>query len=183
MASESELLTLIRKLQNPIPQFVLGTIPILAVVATTPYKRLLTKLLWFARCLGCPFCGLFYFCNIKCEPIEMCSYWLEANDFICTNDDNGSDVAEKGGINDMRRYRPFGNYAMLIEPTESQKKIMNDWVSEASLLDRLSSISSLYYISIGIFAGISKALSPCMDGNDSVEDWPFIPLLFIWTLP
>ncbi|CAG8845741.1 3720_t:CDS:1, partial [Gigaspora margarita] len=182
MTSESELLTLIHKLQNPIPQFVLGTLPILAIIATTPYKSLLTRLLWFARCLGSPFCRLFYFCNIECELVEMCSYWLEANDFISTEDDNGSKVVEEGETKGIKRNRPFGHYAMIIKPTESQKKIMNDWVSEASLLDGLSSLSSLYYICVGIFAGVSKALNPCID-DDSVEDWPFIPLLFIWTLP
>ncbi|CAG8719302.1 18795_t:CDS:1, partial [Racocetra persica] len=182
MTSETGLLTLIHKLQNPIPQFVLGTLPILAIVATNPYKSLLAKLLWFARCLGSPFFGLFYFCNIECKPIEMCSYWLEANNFICTKDDNGIKVVEEGETKGIRRIRPFGHYALIIKPTESQEKVMNDWVSKASLLDRLSSLSSLYYISVGIFAVISKALSPCMD-DDSVEDWPFIPLLFIWTLP
>ncbi|CAG8452072.1 7233_t:CDS:1 [Scutellospora calospora] len=182
MASEPALITLIHRLQNPIPQFVLGTLPILAIIGTTPHKKLLPKLLWFARCLGCPFCGLFYFCCIESNPIEMCSYWLEAkNFFIRTKGDNDSKAVEEGEkVREL--IWPFGNNSCTIKPTKSQEKIMNYWISEASLLDRLSALSSLYYISVGIFAGISKALSLCMDDN-SVEDWPFIPLLFIWTLP
>ncbi|CAG8525420.1 6834_t:CDS:1 [Dentiscutata heterogama] len=178
----ASLIVQIHKLQNPMPQYVLGTLPILAIVAATPKTTLMKKLLWFARSLGTPFFGLFYFCNIDCEHIEMCSYWLEAEDFICTWDDNNSKVVEEGETKGMIRNWPFGHHAMSIKPTDSQKNIMKDWVSEASLLDRLSSLSSLYYMSVGIYAGISKALSPCID-YDSVEDWPFIPLLFIWTLP
>ncbi|CAG8624244.1 19764_t:CDS:2 [Racocetra persica] len=123
MAAEPELLKVIRRIQYPIPQFALGSLPAIATVGTTPYDGLLAKIMW-----------------------------------------------------------PVGHHAKKIEPDEEQKIVINNWVSEASLLDRLSSIVSAYYILVGIFAGITKAAGPCMTDN-SLQDWPYIPLLLIWTLP
>ncbi|CAG8753410.1 3956_t:CDS:1, partial [Acaulospora colombiana] len=47
-------------------------------LGATPYKGLKNKLPWMFRCLGCPFLGLFYFCNVgtrnykvKSEDIEI----------------------------------------------------------------------------------------------------------------
>ncbi|CAG8621593.1 12409_t:CDS:2, partial [Dentiscutata heterogama] len=102
MSSQPTILTVIHSLQSPIPQYVLGILPAITIIGTTP--------------------------------------------------------------------------------RESLKAILDNWVAEASLLDRLASLVSAYYILIGIFVGISKAAGPCMEDN-SLEDWPFIPTLFIWTLP
>ncbi|CAG8482343.1 38189_t:CDS:2 [Gigaspora margarita] len=135
MAVEPELLTAIHKIQNPIPQFALGSLPAIATIGTTPHNGLRAKFMWFMRSLGRPFTGL-----------------------------------------------PVGHYAMKIKADEIQKRIMNDWVTEASLLDRLSSLVSAYYILVGIFAGIFKAAGPCMS-DSSLQNWPYIPLLLIWTLP
>ncbi|CAG8648612.1 11317_t:CDS:1, partial [Racocetra persica] len=168
MSSEPALLTAIRNLQNPIPQYVLGTLPAIAILGTTPHSGLCAKLIWFARCLGCPFTGMFYFCNIGNIPSEMCAYWLSAEYFDF-----------EGNLID---YLPVGHHAMQLNPTANQIAIINNWVAEASLLDRLSSLVSLYYIFVGIFAGISKAAGPCIE-DKSLQDWPYLPLLFIWTLP
>ncbi|CAG8516466.1 22351_t:CDS:2 [Racocetra persica] len=79
----------------------------------------------------------------------------------------------------VENIRPVGHHAKRLDPTYEQSEILNNWVAEASLLDRLA---SAYYILVCIFVGISKAAGPCMKDN-SLEDLPFILLLFIWTLP
>lgn len=247
MAPEPALLTAIHILQNPIPQYVLGTLPAIAIMGTTPRDKLSSKLSWVLRCLGCPFTGLFYFCNIGNSKVEMSAYWLKAENFIQhddknkvnvkddedeDNEDNINDnyetdeknidedgdnedeieenIDDNDGNNDKNNeenndnnkdkhkieineeignkdkqvliIRPVGHHVKELNPTPRQEKILKNWVAEATLLDRLASLVSAYYILVGIFAGISKAAGPCMEDN-SLEDWPFIPLLFIWTLP
>jgi len=161
---ESSLLNLILKLQEPVPQYVIGCLPTIATIGTAPDDGLIRKILWMLRCLGCPFTGLFYFCNVGYDEIKMSAYWLTSRSFI----------AEKGGI----RYRPFGHHAKEILPTPDQEEIMKECIAEASILDRLSSIASAYYILVGIFAGVARAIGPCVKG-----DWPYIPLALAWTLP
>ncbi|CAG8584368.1 5364_t:CDS:1 [Cetraspora pellucida] len=224
MAAEPALIMLINRLQNPIPQYVLGSLPIITIIGTTPRESLLWKLLWFMRCLGCPFTGMLYFCNIEKKKVEMCVYWLESVHFIKVDKkkENGDDdckieiskgnkendnkieigiseenkendneigISEENKENDNENgndknlsVRPVGHYAMKIDPYDSQRKVIEDWVAEASLLDRLSSLVSAYYISVGIFVGIFRATRPCIE-DKSLQDWPYIPLLFIWTLP
>ncbi|CAG8614251.1 18995_t:CDS:1, partial [Racocetra fulgida] len=268
MAPEPALLKAIHFLQNPIPQYVLGTLPAIAIMGTTPNKTLLEKLTWVLQCLGCPFIGLFYFCNVgskiggkvEYETVEMCVYWLASKCFIQGNKDdadkidadkidankvdaknkgkkkvntnngndeqdiisvmvkssdsnelnsenketngidkgsssngpnsndeekiieNGNQTKKKAPKNENQDKRPVGYHAMRLHPTSEQRAIFTNWVANASLLDRLASLASAYYILVGIFAGISKAAGPCMEDN-SLEDWPFIPLLFIWALP
>ncbi|CAG8458543.1 13817_t:CDS:2, partial [Racocetra fulgida] len=41
MSSEPVLLTAVRNLQNPIPQYVLGTLPAIAILGTTPHSGLI----------------------------------------------------------------------------------------------------------------------------------------------
>ncbi|CAH1765545.1 15439_t:CDS:2 [Entrophospora sp. SA101] len=65
-----------------------------------------------------------------------------------------------------------------MELTPEQKELMKGCVAEASILDRLSYMVSIYYIVVGIFAGISRAIGPCIK-----EEWPYIPLTLAWTLP
>jgi len=162
---ESLLLKLILKLQEPVPQYVLGCLPTIATIGTAPDDGLIRKILWMLRCLGCPFTGLFYFCNIGSDEIAMSAYWLTSRSFM----------AEKGGI---IRYRPFGHHAMEFLPTLDQEELMKECIAEASILDRLSSLASAYYILVGIFAGIARAIGPCIRG-----DWSYIPLALAWTLP
>ncbi|CAG8678756.1 10644_t:CDS:2, partial [Racocetra fulgida] len=103
-------------------------------------------------------------------PSEMCAYWLPAINFAL----DGAPIP----------YRPVGHHAMniVLPPGDPTIGILGVCIAEASLLDRLASLVSAYYIFVGIFAGISKAAGPCME-DKSLEDWPYIPLLFIWTLP
>jgi hypothetical protein len=161
---ESLLIKLILKLQEPIPQYVLGCIPTIATIGTAPDDGLIRKILWMLRCLGCPFTGLFYFCNIGTDEIAMSAYWLQSRNF----------VVKKGCI----RFRPFGHHSMELLPNPDQEEIMRECIAEASILDRLSSLASAYYILVGIFAGLARAIGPCIRG-----DWPYIPIALAWTLP
>ncbi|CAG8571744.1 15274_t:CDS:2 [Cetraspora pellucida] len=228
MASEPALLTAIHFLQNPIPQYVLGTLPAIAITGTNPENSLSDKLYRLLQCLSCPFIGLFYFCNVvskdagskevESTKVQMSAYWLEKDEhslekeyFIhnqndsssaqgsASNDDQPSIQTEDSSnaqestsnkdqisgdsvkISVQSNYLiTFGYYKMKLN--SEQKAKLENWVANASLLDRLASLVSAYYILVGIFVGISKAAGPCMEDN-SLEDWPFIPLLFIWTLP
>jgi len=148
---------------------VLGSLPAIATIGIAPDNGLKAKLIWLIRCLGCPFTGLFYFCNVDDDPVAMCAYWLSSEYFI---DDGNNNIS----------YRPFGHYVKNIQAVQEQRDIMEDWIAEASVLDRLSSMVSVYYILVGIIAGISKATGPCMH-NETYKDWPYIPLALIWTLP
>jgi hypothetical protein len=167
--SDPQLLKYLDKLQNPIPQYVLGTLPAIATMGATPKNGMFAKLTWLARCLSCPFTGLFYFCNIKSDPVAMSTYWLSSDHFIQDEE--------------VILYRPVGHHAKDIQPGPEEKKILESWNAEASILDRLSSVVSVYYILLGIMAGIYRASTgPCMHNNSYVE-WPYIPLALIWTLP
>ncbi|CAG8649354.1 24857_t:CDS:2, partial [Gigaspora rosea] len=277
-------------------------LPAILTLGSTPYESLLAKFLWFLRCLGCPFTGLYYFCNIEGNPIEMSAYWLESKNFIhfirkknddqndnknddknddggddnygdygdegyddndddeddddeddetkilinnkyddnevddnnkdddeAKKDDKGYEEAEDGNgdgakkkddksdddddnnfneessknttkietkiainnnkdevdnkvISEQDFPRPFGYHVMKIKPNKSQKRILEDWIAKASLLDRLLLFFSAYYIIISIIAGITKAVKPCTQDN-SLGDWPYIPILFAWILP
>src|ERR1044071_9899115 len=98
---------------------------VIATIGPVPYNGLMKKLLWMARCLGCPFVGLFYFCNIGNDPLTMSAYWIPSTYFV------------DGDGNNLRR-RPFGHHAKRIQPNP----VLTEWVAEASILDRLSSLVS-----------------------------------------
>ncbi|CAG8792580.1 10069_t:CDS:2, partial [Dentiscutata erythropus] len=173
------LLTIFRILQNPIPQYVLGSLPAILTIGTTPHKTLLAKFLWFVRCLDGS--------KGDDEYNGENDYKInEENSKISTNKETKIVIKDNDEVDIKNKKqdfpRPFGHHAMKIKPNKSQKHILKDWVSEASLLDRLLMGVSAYYIVVGIVAGISKAAGPCTD-DKSLQDWPYIPILFIWTLP
>jgi hypothetical protein len=166
---EDSLTKLLQSLQDPAPQYVLGCVPAIATIGAAPDSGLINKILWILRCLGCPFTGLFYFCNIDSDPIAMSTYWLTADHFM------------KDGY--KIPYRPFGHYTREIAVDEQDVvviKLLKECVAEASVLDRLSSLASAYYIFLGIFSGLTKAvrIGPCTG-----EDWPYLPLALAWTFP
>ncbi|GBC01927.1 hypothetical protein RclHR1_04390012 [Rhizophagus clarus] len=166
---EDSVTKLLQTLQNPAPQYVLGSVPAIATIGAAPDSGLINKLLWILRCLGCPFTGLFYSCNISKDPIAMSTYWLTSDHFM----KNGYKVP----------YRPFGHHTMEIAVDEQEKvviKLLKECIAEASVLDRLSSLASAYYIFLGILSGLTKAIriGPCTG-----EDWPYLPLALAWTLP
>ncbi|CAI2189453.1 5727_t:CDS:2, partial [Funneliformis geosporum] len=161
--STEELLVLkfIRKLQDPVPQYVLGCLPAIATIGAAPWDDFTDKLLWLTRCLGCPFTGLFYTCCIKHDVTSLCIYWLPSDRFR----HNGDEI----------QYRPFGIYAM----DAGQVEFLNECVAKSSVLERMASLASLYYIIVGIVSGIVRATGPTVCD----EDWPSIPLALCWTLP
>jgi hypothetical protein len=167
--SDPQLLIYLVKIQNPIPQYVLGTLPAIATIGATPKSGLVAKLTWLARCLGCPFTGLFYFCNIKSDPVAMSAYWLPSDHFVQDEE--------------IIRYRPVGHHAKVIQPNPKKKKILESWVAEASVLERLSSVVSIYYILLGVILGIFRPITDSCIPNNAYEEWPYIPLALIWTLP
>jgi hypothetical protein len=174
--SAPQLLQFFDKLQQPIPQYVLGTLPAIATIASTPESGLITKLIWLARCLGCPFTGLFYFCIISSDPIAMSTYWLPSKYFI-------RDITLDNIQDNRNLCRPVGHHAKRMQAGPKEKEILKSWNAEASVLDRLSSLVSIYYMSLGIMAGIYRAaIGPCMYTSTYVE-WPYISFALSWTLP
>ncbi len=81
--------------------------PAVATIGTAPYNGLIQKLLWIFRCLCCPFTRLFYFCNIKSDPIAMCAYWFSTKHFVHAHGNN----VQGNFQGDQIEYRPFGHYA------------------------------------------------------------------------
>lgn len=186
MTTAEDWLELILKLQEPVPQYVLCCLPAIAIMGTAPDDGFMMRILWMLRCLGCPFTGLFYFCNIRNNETAM--YWLSSDDF--TARDEEASVSEKENsifIGDEEKSiskiipRPFGIHAMELSLTPVQENIMKECIAEASVLDRLSSLASAYYIVIGSLAGIIRTIGPCADNYWA--DWPFIPLALVWTFP
>lgn len=140
---------------------------------------------------------MLYYMNI--EKKEKAIYWLKSDDFIIKGV-----KGEEGKDDKTISFRPFGHHSMKKMLTEEQELQMAGCVAEASILERLSSLASAYYIVIGIFSGkcsntfqtfticdlaiisylfavtsgIYRALGPC-----TVEDWPYIPLSLAWALP
>ncbi|CAG8745241.1 23863_t:CDS:1, partial [Dentiscutata erythropus] len=160
--------SLIGFIQNPIPQYVLVCLPAAATIGTSPYSSLKKKMFWLLRCLGCPFTGLFYSCNTADNTITKCIYWLSSKHFRTKGEESNSSPF----------CRPVGHFSMIVDPTEEQKERMGHCVSNPTLLERISSGVSFYYICAGMFVGISRIIGPC-----SEEDWPYIPLALAWTLP
>ncbi|CAB4397504.1 unnamed protein product [Rhizophagus irregularis] len=164
-------LTLIRKLLNPIPQYILGCLPAVAIVGDTPKEKLTEKLAWSLRCLGCPFTGLFYSCNVGSRKTDQCLFWLPSDYFKCERND--------GQLYPIA-FRPVGIHGKILELNEIQRMSaeIKRCTARASVLERLSSLVSAYYIFVGIIAGISRVTTPAV-----CEDWPYIPLLLSWTIP
>ncbi|CAG8480770.1 17746_t:CDS:1 [Funneliformis caledonium] len=164
-AEELLVLKFIRKLQDPVPQYVIGCLPVIATIGAAPWESFVDKFIWLLRCLGCPFTGLFYVCCIKNDETTLCIYWLPSECFI-TRD--GKKI----------NYRPFGVYAMDVMDVK-QVEIMKECVAKASVLERLSSLASFYYILVGVISGIVRVIGPSVCN----EDWPSIPIALSWTLP
>ncbi|CAG8551556.1 5001_t:CDS:1 [Ambispora gerdemannii] len=160
---------LLRKLLNfelPIPAFVVGCFPAIFTIGASPKGKLPQKLMRTLRCLACPFLGLFYTCNIKND--ETALYWLPKSCFIGVD---GSNIP----------YKPFGHHAMEMKYSDANRAVLEkleDCMTNASVMERFSSLASAYYIILGLIVGISRVLVPSI-----CEDWPYIPLALAWTLP
>ncbi|CAG8679189.1 14166_t:CDS:1 [Funneliformis mosseae] len=157
--------SLIHVLLNPIPQYVLGVFPGIAINGDTPMEKLTMKLGWVLRCLGCPFTGMFYACNVGTDKVAICTYWISSDKFIQQDGQNLSS-------------RPIGTHTMTLN---LDKDRIRQCTGRASVLDRMSSIVSVYFIVVGVISGISKLHKP--PNEEPCEDWPYIPMLLFWTVP
>ncbi|CAG8588767.1 1449_t:CDS:1, partial [Dentiscutata heterogama] len=135
------------------------------IIGATPERGFKKKLYWIARCLACPFTGIFYMLVIENKEKSMFAYWLPSERFITDNDEQIS-------------YMPFGYYAKkILKPTNNaMKECIKDCVAEASILERLSSLVSAYYIIVGIGSGVARIYTP-----SSCTDWPYVSVLLAWT--
>ncbi|RIA83607.1 hypothetical protein C1645_833544 [Glomus cerebriforme] len=163
---------LTHKLLEPVPQYVLGCLPAIAIIGASPMNKFTEKLAWVLRCLGCPFIGLFYALNIGGNKESRCIYWLTSDHFVVTG--KAETKIEKA------LYRPFGVYTMTLNKDKNNNLMtyVERCTAKVSVLERLSSLISTYYIIIGIMAGISL-----VTGSNTCEKWPYIPLLLSWTIP
>nr|CAG8510735.1 13788_t:CDS:2 [Entrophospora candida] len=155
----------IGKLQEPMPQYVLGLIPVIVTLGAAPFESLVHKLIWIFKCISTPYTGLFYYLNIKDNPVEMCIYWLPEEYFVTTKEKRLD-------------FQPVGLHVKDMLITSEQKKIFKNCTANASVLDRLSSLASGYYITVGIIVGISGVAGQCDNGS-----WPFLTWSFLWTIP
>ncbi|CAJ0754303.1 3900_t:CDS:2 [Entrophospora sp. SA101] len=115
--------------------------------------------------LRCPFEGLQSFCSVGNKKTAITTFWLSAAYF--KNNENG--------------IRPVGHHFMEVDKknlNEDVKAILKDCTAKPSVLDVFSSLVSLSYTLNGIFTGIARATSTCVE-----DDWTFIPLVLAWTLP
>ncbi|CAG8676210.1 11543_t:CDS:1, partial [Racocetra persica] len=159
------LLNFMHKLQNPVPQFVLGCLPAIAIIGASPEKGFKKKFLWMLRCLACPFTGLFYTFIIENKETSIFAYWLPSERFITDN-------------NGKVRNIPFGyHYKAISNLTKTQKECIKECIAEASILERLSPLVSAYYIIISLLSGIARVFSP-----GACTDWPYISVLLAWTI-
>ncbi|CAG8772621.1 484_t:CDS:1, partial [Cetraspora pellucida] len=137
----------------------------IAIAGASPMNTFIEKLVWMLRCLGCPFIGVFYSVNIGGKEEPRCLFWLPVEYFDT-----------KEGIKPP--YRPVGFYTMKPKANKDITERINRCTAKASVLEKFSSIISMYYIVVGVLAGISRTT-----GSQICEDWPYIPLLLSWTLP
>src|SRR5438128_12562360 len=86
MAPSSAFVT--HMLQNPVPTYLLGTLPAILTIGAAPFSSLKLKFMHIFTTLACPFIGLFYFANInngkdenKEDVVDVCAYWLNNNRF------------------------------------------------------------------------------------------------------
>ncbi|CAG8720376.1 10246_t:CDS:1, partial [Ambispora leptoticha] len=140
-----QLLDLVSNLLNPIPQYVLGSLPAIATIGAAPMEDFFQKIMWLFRCLGSPFIGLFYTCNIPSDSTFI--FWLPKRYFRKVERDG-----EGKTINNIP-YRPVGHHALLLVLPEFNQRFgdelqenarvlqgLDECVANASVLERFSSL-------------------------------------------
>src|SRR6266542_5177382 len=141
MATDKDFyINFVRKLLNPIPQYVLGSLPAIAIVGETPREKFAEKIAWVLRCLGCPFTGLFYSCNVGSAKTDKCLYWLPSDYFNTENNIDGQPVLSE------LKFRPIGIHTKTASQNELQRidVEIRRCTARASVLERLSSLVSAY---------------------------------------
>ncbi|CAG8723315.1 15355_t:CDS:1, partial [Funneliformis caledonium] len=150
-----------------VPEYIISSLSAIAIMGDSPYG-LCEKIIWFFRCFGCPFDGLFYSFNVRGGKKSCCLYWLSANYFKLENND---------GTYRHPKYRPFGFYAMKLKDKEDIKEYVKQCTARLPVLERFSLLITSYYIIVGVKEGISM-----IKGTIVCKDWAYLPLLFSWTL-
>ncbi|CAI2190940.1 17196_t:CDS:2 [Funneliformis geosporum] len=171
------IVDLIKSLLLSIPSYILSSLPAIATIGASPMRGFLEKLMWVFRCLGCPFTGLYYTCNISNDEASLCIYWLEAQYFRLTGGNHDEENFKIEGL----PYRPLGiHYKSPIHGqfTQEINDIIEECTAQASVLERLSSLPPAYYMGVGIFAGISRLIE-----SRDCEFMPHITLALSWTFP
>ena len=137
-------------------------------MGASPFSTLFSQAMHVFLCLGCPFSALFYILNINTGLgpedvviIDAVAFWLPPDRFA-------------------NKTWPFGFSPHKIRHDKNKiiRKTLEKCIIPTSALERFVCVIALYYIVVGVFIGIFRAIGPCY-----VQDWPFIPLLFAWTFP
>lgn len=190
----SNITNIINLLQEPpIPQYVIGRLPVIFTIGTTPIDGFYIKIYRILVCIGCPIVGLYYFCNISKNPIAEVVYWLSFDKYENINNILNNENTQLIDMENHSENEEITNNEILMEEPiyifynfkVIQVLIKNNIyrnlkknIIEASILERLSLLFPIYYIIIGIISGLVRAFGPC-----STTDWPYTPLLLIWTIP
>ncbi|CAG8710264.1 4143_t:CDS:1, partial [Racocetra persica] len=160
-------LKLIRTLLEPIPQYVVGCLLAITIVGASPSNKLRYKLIWLFRCLSCPFIGVFAAINIGGDELSRCIFWLLPKYFVIK------------GTSTSPEYRPVGFYTMKVSENQDKafRKKIELCTAKALVIERFSTLVSVYYIIVGIIAGVSRVLETVL-----CQDWPYISILLSWTI-
>src|SRR2546421_2396569 len=106
--TEVEVINFFQVLLNTIPQYVLGVLPAIAILGSSPENGLINKFLYLFCSLGSPFSGLFYYLNMKNEKLRMSLYWLEPENFVKKKDLEDLESGESNLEKLELKYKPFG---------------------------------------------------------------------------
>ncbi|CAG8711215.1 4004_t:CDS:2 [Funneliformis caledonium] len=130
------------------PQYVLGSPPAIAIMGDSPY-------------------------------IEFAQRLYEYNFTVVEHTNNEEET------NDKRNRSSSKIQTFLISCNETKhkenehiKEYVERCTAKASVLERLSSLVSAYYIMVGLVAGFSM-----VQGEIVCEGWTYLPLLLSWTIP
>ncbi|CAG8684809.1 7245_t:CDS:2, partial [Funneliformis caledonium] len=126
----AEMAETILALYKIIPEYVLGSLPVIAIMGDSPYRVL--------------------------DALLMDSFTPSTLEYT-NNEEETNDKEITKGTDRHPKYRPFGFHAMKLNIEKN--KIIKEYVvlctAKASVLERLSSLVSAYYIMIGLTARFS----------------------------
>ncbi|CAG8596776.1 4746_t:CDS:2 [Funneliformis mosseae] len=81
------------RLLDFLPEYVVSSLSAIAIMGDSPYG-LDEKIMWFFRCFGCPFDGLFHSLNVGGKK-ESCCFWLSRSYFLEEGTDAKLPVLER----------------------------------------------------------------------------------------
>ncbi|CAG8772133.1 24816_t:CDS:2, partial [Dentiscutata erythropus] len=147
-----------------IPHYVLVCLPAIAIIGAAPFSGLKMKIFWMLHCLGCPFTGLIYYCNVENNETALCTYWLTSDHYVINIEKSENEKNEEDPLES--------------QPTINQINAMNQCIAEPSIQERIAPLGLAIPIVIGIYTAIARAIGPCTN-----KDWAYFPVAFAWTLP